>query len=165
MKKYFLIASLFFSLSMFSQDMANFRLYKPFENAEVAIADAVKSAKEQGKHVFIQIGGSWCVWCARFEDYVKSSKSLDSLVNANYVVYHMNYSKENQNEKLLEKYGFPQRFGFPVFLILDGNGKLIHTQNSAYLEAGKSYDFRKVQEFFMHWTRKALDPSEYKAPS
>ena len=44
-------------------------------------------------------------------------------MNANYVVYHLNYSKENYNAKLLTKYNFPQRFGFPVFLILDGEGK------------------------------------------
>ncbi len=116
-----------------AQDMAKFNLYKPAEDAESAIKKDVKEAKSEGKHVFIQIGGNWCVWCARFNDFVNSSKTLDSLVKANYIVYHMNYSKENTNAKLLAKYGFPQRFGFPVFLILDGEGNLIHTQNSAYL--------------------------------
>lgn len=145
-----------------AQDLSKFNLYKPNENAEQAIAKAVKDAKAAGKHVFVQIGGNWCIWCMRFNDFVNNDKSIDSLVKANYVVYHLNYSKENTNSRLLAKYGYPQRFGFPVFLVLDGSGKLLHTQNSGYLESGKSYDEQKVKGFFQDWTRGALDPAQYK---
>src|SRR6188508_892576 len=154
---------LFFSFTVFSQDMKKFNLYKPDEKAETEIANAVGEAKRSGKHVLIQIGGNWCIWCARFHEFVTKDSQLDSLMNANYVVYHLNYSKENYNAKLLTKYNFPQRFGFPVFLILDGEGKLLHTQNSWYLEDGKtSYDREKVKSFFTDWSKKALDPSQYK---
>lgn len=145
-----------------SQDMTKFNLYKPTENATAEIAKAVKEAKASGKHIFIQIGGNWCIWCARFHDFVSTDKSLDSLVKANFVVYHLNYSKENYNKDILAKYGFPQRFGFPVFLVLDAKGKLIHTQNSAYLEEGKWYSKEKVVEFFNQWSPKALTPEQYK---
>ncbi len=148
-------------LQVFSQDMKNFKLYNPAEDAEAGISKAVKEAKTQGKNVFVQIGGNWCIWCARFNDFVKTDKSIDSLVNANYVVYHMNYSEENTNPKLLAKYGFPQRFGFPVFLVLDGSGKLLHTQISSYLEEGKGYSKSNVVGFFKDWTVKALDPKQY----
>ena len=121
---------LFFSVVAISQDMKKFSLYKPDEKAETEITRAVSDAKKSGKHVLIQIGGNWCIWCARFHEFVTKDAQLDSLMNANYVVYHLNYSKENNNAKLLTKYNFPQRFGFPVFLILDGEGKLLHTQNS-----------------------------------
>ena len=148
---------------VFSQDMKKFNLYKPAENAEVKIAEAVKKAKAEKKHVFIQIGGNWCIWCARFNDFVNNDKSLDSMVNSNYVVYHLNHSKENKNTELMAKYEFPQRFGFPVFLILDEKGELLHTQTSWYLEDGKkSYDKEKVAAFFNDWSRKALDPALYK---
>jgi thioredoxin-related protein len=162
MKKIILALSLFICAAAQAQDLSKFNLYKPAEDAEKGIAQAVKEAKAAGKQVFIQIGGNWCIWCMRFNDFVKSDKSIDSLVNASYVVYHLNYSKENTNSKLLAKYGFPQRFGFPVFLVLDGNGKLLHTQNSSYLESGKSYDAGKVKGFFADWTKKALDPAAYK---
>ena len=103
------------------------------------------------------------MWCARFHEFISNDKQIDSLVSANYVVYHLNYSKENYNAKLLAKYGYPQRFGFPVFLILDGDGKLLQTMNSWYLEDGnKSYVKEKVMEFFTDWSTKALDPKAYK---
>ena len=148
--------------SLWSQDMTKFNLYRPQENAVQKIAEAVATAKANKKHLFIQIGGNWCIWCARFEDFVKTDPSIDSVVKANYVVYHLNYSKENYNSAILSKYGFPQRFGFPVFLVINGDGNLIHTQNSAYLEEGKSYSKEKVLEFFNHWTPRALTPDQYK---
>jgi thioredoxin-related protein len=162
MKIFYSIVFSFISLNAISQDMTKFNLYKPAEDAEVEINNAIELAKKEGKHVFIQIGGNWCIWCARFHEYVTNDKSIDSLVNANYVVYQMNYSKENYNAKLLAKYGYPQRFGFPVFLILDQQGKLLHTQNSAYLEKDKGYDRNQVIGFFNDWSPKALLPSQYK---
>jgi thioredoxin-related protein len=164
MKKTFLFAiALFVSTAIFSQDMKKFNLYKPAENAEQKIADAVKQAKKENKHVFVQIGGNWCIWCARFNDFVTTDSTIDSLMKSDYVVYHMNYSPENKNLKALAKYGYPQRFGYPVFLIIDGSGKLLHIQNSAYLEDGKkSYNRNNVIGFFKDWRRAALEPSQYK---
>jgi hypothetical protein len=84
------------------------------------------------------------------------------LFKANYIIAHVNYSKENQNLALLEKLQYPQRFGFPVFLILNEKGERIHTQNSAYLEKGDGYDKGKIVEFLTAWSKSALDPKQYK---
>lgn len=162
MKKIFVFALMLFSTwVVYSQDMTKFNLYNPADDAQKEIESAVKKAKESGKHVMLQIGGNWCVWCARFNDFVTNDQSLDSLLQANYVVYHLNYSKENKNFDILKRYSFPQRFGFPVFLVLNEKGELLHTQNSWYLEAGKGYDKEKVSAFFNDWSKKALDPAQY----
>ena len=160
-KKYLLGLILFISLNVGAQDMKKFNLYKPEENAAKEIEKAVNEAKSAGKHVFIQIGGNWCIWCARFHDFVTKDKSIDSLIQSSYIVYHLNWSKENRNDALMAKYKFPDRFGFPVFLVLDGDGNLIHTQNSAYLEEEQSYSKAKVMEFFRQWTPKALRGTNY----
>lgn len=163
MKKICWVAAIVFSfLSASSQDLTKFKLYKPEENANAAIAAAVKKATDAGKHVMVQIGGNWCIWCARFNEFVTNDKFLDSLVKSNYIVYHLNYSKENTNKDVLTKYAFPQRFGFPVFLVLNEKGELLHTQTSWYLESGKNYDKEKVTAFFNDWAKKAFDPVQYK---
>jgi len=163
MKSIFLsFGILLVSTSVFSQDMTKFHLYKPEDKADEEITKVTKEARDQHKHVFIQIGGNWCIWCARFNDFITNDSKIDSIVKADYIVYHLNYSKENFNSSMLAKYGYPQRFGFPVFLVLNGEGKLIQTQNSWYLEDGKkSYDRDKVVEFFTDWSPAALDPKQY----
>jgi thioredoxin-related protein len=156
----FTICLLNFGLA-FAQD-STFNIYKPSENALIELNKAVKLAKEQKKHVFVQIGGNWCVWCARFYKFTTAYAQIDSLIKADYIVYHLNYSKENKNAQMLQKLGFPQRFGFPVFVILDENGERLNTQNSEYLEQGHSYNKTKVMEFLQNWNVKALDPNQYK---
>jgi len=136
-------------------------LYNPSAVAKQEIADAVDSAAATGKHVFLQIGGNWCVWCLRFNDLVTTNDTLNNYLHANYEVVHVNYSKENKNEEVLASLGFPQRFGFPVFVILDAKGERLHTQSSAYLEEGKGHSAKKVLEFLENWSPKALDPKSY----
>ncbi len=151
---------LFFSSSALGQERKK-DLYHPEANAVQDIASLVEQAKKENKHIILQVGGNWCSWCYLFHDFVQENPEIKKIVEQNYLVYHLNYSKENKNETLLAQYQYPQRFGFPVLLILDTDGKLIHTQNSALLEEGKGYNKKKVSEFFNSWTTKALDPASY----
>lgn len=97
----------------------------------------------------------------RFHKYVHENETIDSTLTANYVFVLLNYSRENKNLDILAELEYPQRFGFPVFVILDDEGKRIHTQNSAYLEKDKSYDEKKVLQFLKHWSPAAVDPENY----
>jgi thioredoxin-related protein len=139
------------------------KLYNPDANAIEDIAYATEKAKAQNKFVLIQAGGNWCSWCIEFARFCKATPKIDSLINSSFVWYHLNYSKENKNSAAFRAYGYPQRFGFPTFIILDGNGRQIHIQNSEYLENGKkSYDEEKVFNFLANWTPNALNPELYK---
>ncbi|MBS1666217.1 MAG: thioredoxin family protein [Bacteroidetes bacterium] len=161
MKNYlFLLLISLIGLKSFSQKTET-KIYDPSADAEKDIALAIKKAKAGNKHVLLQAGGNWCSWCIEFNRFVHADSHIDSLINKCFVVYHLNYSKENENKAIFAKYGYPQRFGFPVFIILDANGNRIHTQNSEYLEQGRSYNKQKVYEFLLQWTPQALSPSLY----
>lgn len=164
MTRLFLFSTIIFiaTLRSAAQDRQPFHVYDPAANATEGIRKAVARAKKENKHVLVQIGGNWCIWCARFDQFSKTDRSVDSVLKRSYVVYHLNYSKENKNLPVLASYGFPQRFGFPVFLVLDKEGKRIHTQNSGYLEDGKGYSSEKVSDFLISWTPDALKPEKYK---
>lgn len=137
------------------------KLYHPNADAKADIAAAVKQAAASHKNVLLQLGGNWCIWCIYFNDLVKADADLDKYLRANYVIVHVNYSPENKNEKVLADLGYPQRFGFPVFVVLDDKGNRLHTQNSAYLEEGKGHSKAKVMEFFQNWSPAAIDPKSY----
>ena len=137
-------------------------IYNPQANAAAEMQQAIKTAKAQNKHVLLQIGGNWCSWCIKFHNLTTTDVQLDSALRANYVVLKINHSKENQNLEVLQKLDYPQRFGFPVFVVLDGEGKRLHTQNSAYLEEDKGYSKKKILEFLGHWSKPALEPERYK---
>lgn len=161
MKSILIILTLIISLEFYAQEN-KISIYNPDADAKKEIEEAIIKAKTENKHVFIQIGGNWCPWCIKFHNFVSEDKELDSLLNANYIVVKMNYDKEHKNEELLKRFEYPQRFGFPVFVILDSEGRRIHTQNSGLLEKDKSYDKDNVKMFFKHWTLTAIDPNSYK---
>jgi thioredoxin-related protein len=128
------------------------KIYNPDADAKAEVAAAVAKAAADGKHVFLQIGGNWCPWCVKFHTMITENAKLDSLVKANYEVVKVNFSKENFNHELLATLGYPQRFGFPVFVILDGKGNVLHTQDSWYLEQEKTYSPEKVEHLFKMWS-------------
>ena len=156
------IATAFFMMFTFVAIAQKSTLYNPEANAKMDIENALKKAKAEHKFVLLQGGGNWCPWCIEFYRSCTADKQIDSIINANFVWYHLNYSKENKNEDLFKKYDYPQRFGFPIFVILNEKGERIHTQNSEYLEDGKkSYDKKKVISFLQNWSPAALDPAKY----
>ena len=143
----------------FSQDQT--KLYKPDADAKAELKSSIAKAKAESKHVLIQLGGNWCPWCIKFHQFATTEAKVDSIIKADYIYMLLNYSKENKNLDVLKSLQNPQRFGYPVFVILDGNGKLLHTQDSGLLELDKGYDARKVITFLKGWNVAALDPKSY----
>jgi thioredoxin-related protein len=150
---------IFLMLALLCYATAFTQVYFPNANAEKDIATAIKQAQLQNKHVLVVGGGNWCKWCIEFDKFRRTDKEIDSTIKANYILVKLNYSRENYNAKLYKKYGNPQRFGFPVFLILDKNGNRIHTQNSTYFEDGRNNVYNKalLWQFLQQWSYKAVN--------
>lgn len=138
------------------------KIYNPEADAAADIQKAISLAQKQDKHVLLQVGGNWCPWCIKLHKYFESEAEINKLIKDNYIFKVVNYSKENKNYKVMEQLGFPQRFGFPVLVVLDSKGNRLHTQNSGNLENGSGYDFKKVKSFLYNWRSEALNPINYK---
>lgn len=137
---------------MFSQ-VEEIRIYDPEANAREDIAKAVSQAKAENKHVLLQIGGNWCPWCVKLHGFESDDTQIDSLLKADYIRVMVNIPKERDKRdyELLASMGNPQRFGFPVLVILNQEGERIHTQDSWFLEQDKSYNREKLIHFFKMW--------------
>lgn len=136
------------------------KVYDETADPMVQISKAVQNAGKDGRFVICQVGGNWCRWCLMFADFVAKDAELTQFIDENFVFIHSNYNpRERAGEKTLEmlkKLGNPERFGFPVFVVMDQNGKVIHTQDSSFLEEGNGYSRDKVARFFQNWTPKAV---------
>jgi Highly conserved protein containing a thioredoxin domain len=131
-------------------------IYDDKADAMNQIQTATEQAQREGKHVLCQVGGNWCPWCLRFAAFAEADSAVHATLEKDFVYIHVNWSKENKNPEAMQYLGNPARFGFPVFVILDNEGKPIHIQNSAYLEEGKGYSEAKVVEFLKAWTPEAV---------
>ena len=139
---------------------ANAQLKKVYDesiNPLEQIDKALVQATEQGKFVICQVGGNWCPWCLRFADFITKDEEIAKVIDENFVYIHVNYNPRNSSDEardkaMLQQLGNPGRFGYPVFVVLDTKGNVIHIQDSSFLEEGKGYNKEKVLRFFNAWT-------------
>ncbi len=140
------------------------KVYDESINPDIQISEAVSQAASDGKFVVAQLGGNWCKWCIRFAKFIDADPELKQLVDDNFEFIHVNYNPRNPEANAdeaatlaaLKRLGNPVRFGFPVLVVLDSEGNVIHTQDSSFLESGEGYDKEKVKRFFETWTPEAV---------
>ena len=140
------------------------KVYDEDINPTLQIDQAVARAKAGGKFVVCQVGGNWCPWCLRFADFITNDTAISNVIGESFEYIHVNYNprksegeaKAGQAAALMKRLGNCGRFGFPVFVVLDGDGKVIHIQDSSFLEEGQGYNQEKVLRFFRNWTPKAV---------
>lgn len=144
------------SLALYAQKTTA-QVYDETLNAMSQLDDAVVQAQTTNRYVLAQVGGNWCPWCLRFALFADTNQAVHQLFEKNFVYIHVNYSSVNKNLEAMKRLGNPGRFGYPVFVILDGDGKVVHIQSSAYLEEGKGYSEKKVVDCFANWTKDAVN--------
>ena len=139
------------------------KVYDEQVNPLEQIDQAVARAASEGKFVICQVGGNWCPWCLRFADFITNDSTINKMIEDNYVYIHVNYRPNTKDEakkalgkQMLKRLGNPARFGFPVFVVLDSEGNVIHIQDSVFLEEGKGYNKDRTIQFFKNWTPAAL---------
>jgi len=126
--------------------------YDPKADPFADLAKTVAKARSAKKRILIEVGGQWCSWCHRMHAFFDSNAPLRKFRDDNFVVFQVNFSEENKNEKFLARY--PKIDGYPHIFVLDANGQLLHSQNTGDLEKGKGYDLEKFTAFLQTWAPK-----------
>lgn len=150
-----LLVSFIIGTAVYAQEK-NQNIYKAVTNFDPArnpvqdVNDAVAEAERSNRRIILDVGGNWCIWCHRIDNFIEENKDLSDLLHKNFVVVKINYSPENKNEKFLS--GYPKIPGYPHFFVLGENGKFIHSQDTGKLEKGKGYDKAKFIAFLEKWT-------------
>ena len=139
-------------LLLFAQISLAQGLASKFDPARDAVADvalAVATAKAQRKQVMVDVGGEWCSWCHILDRFVSTNADVKKLVDDHYVWVKVNWSPKNKNEALLSRW--PKFTGYPHLFVLDGDGRIVHSQDTGDLEAGKDYDKDKMLAFLRQY--------------
>lgn len=125
------------------------------------IEQAVSKASNNQKNIIVQLGGNWCIWCLRFADFISKDADIKSTIDKSYEYIHVNIPRRGTPqyeaaEPLQKRLNNAGRFGYPVLVVLNPFGKVLHIQDSSFLESGNTYDHAKVLRFLKNWTPEAL---------
>ena len=154
------LAVAMFAMTANAQEQTSLKkVYNEDINPMEQIDQAIVQARNEGKFVICQVGGNWCPWCLRFAEFITTDSTINAVIEQNFVYIHVNYHPRKATEwsaAMMKRLNNPGRFGFPVFVVLDEQGNVLHIQDSSFLEEGKGYNKEKVLRFFQNWTPKAV---------
>jgi ketosteroid isomerase-like protein len=104
----------------------NVNLYSEPREAEAELKTALAKAAAEHKRVLVMFGGNWCYDC-HVLDTTFHSKDFAPLVNANYVVVHINIGEDGKdNGELAARLGVALDRGVPSLGVLDPDGRVVY---------------------------------------
>lgn len=114
------------------------------------LAAALEIARSTNRRVIVDVGGEWCTWCHILDRLFSTNAELKRVRDHGFVWLKVNFSSENRNQGFLRRW--PKIPGYPHLFVLDGDGRLLHSQETAVLEDGKSYDVGAMRAFLVKWS-------------
>lgn len=146
-----LIVGFILPVLVFAQDKLPAYSYK-YDPGRDAIADgiaALELAKRSNRRVLIEVGGNWCSWCHRLDDYLTKNREVREMLHKYFVLLKVNYSEENYNEAFLKV--FPKPPGYPHMYITDNNGGILYSKDTAELLEKNNYSSKLFLSFLNKW--------------
>lgn len=129
----------------------NPHLYPAPAEARSELKSAEQRARGAGKRVLVVFGANWCYDC-HVLDATLRSPSFAPLVNANYIVVHINIGDEGKdNNDLAAGMGVNLDKGVPSLAVLDGSGKVIVAQRNGEFESATRIGPNDVRGFLQKW--------------
>lgn len=90
---------------------------------QISLDEAVAKAKAENKLVFIDVYTDWCAPCKLMSQQIFPMKELGDYFNPKFISLQLNGEKNDDGKALVSKYKIS---AYPTFIILDGNGNMIH---------------------------------------
>ena len=125
-------------------------IYPDSGQARADIAAALKTAAATHRRIVLDFGGNWCGDCKVLDIYMHDDKNR-ALVDANFVVVHVNVGHFDANLDLAEKYEIPLKRGVPALAVLSENGRLLYSQKNGEFESMRRMESASLTEFLVHW--------------
>ena len=153
--KFFVLAAVL-ALGVGNALAANRQIYPDPGQAKADLAAALKTAASTHKRVLLDFGGDWCGDCQMLDIYFHDATNLP-ILEANFVLVHVNIGHMDANVEIAEKYGVPLHKGVPALAVLDGNGALLYSQKTGEFEDMRHMESGAVTKFLLQW--KPVEPT------
>ncbi len=125
-------------------------IYPAAANAKTQLNEALVAARTAHKRIILDFGGNWCTDCHVLDIYFHDATN-GPLLQAHFVLVHINIGRLNENLDIADRYHIPLRKGVPALAVLGENGELLYSQGSGEFEAMRAMRSSAVTEFLLHW--------------
>jgi thioredoxin 1 len=138
------------AIAPWTANAAGREIYPASEQARADLAAGLRVAAAQHKHVLIDFGGDWCGDCQVLDLYLHDPVNKP-LLDANYVLVHVNVGHMDQNQEIAARYQVPLAKGVPALAVLDERGGLLYSQRSGEFAPMRRMESSAVTSFLLQW--------------
>jgi thioredoxin 1 len=129
----------------------NPELYSDPQEGETELKAASAVAAQEHKRVLVVFGANWCYDCHVLDTTFRSPE-FAPLVDANYVVVHINVGEEGKdNQKLAARLGVALDRGIPSLGVLEADGRVVVAQTHGEFESTVKIGPEDVRAFLEKW--------------
>jgi thiol-disulfide isomerase/thioredoxin len=140
------------AFAVFPARSAERDIYPAPDQAKIELAAALAASAATHKRVILDFGGNWCPDCRALDLYFHDSANRP-ILEANYILVHVNIGRVNENLDIAERYQIPLRKGVPALAVLGERGELLYSQKSGEFEAMRGMQSSAVTDFLIRWKR------------
>ena len=126
----------------------NPQLYPTNANAVEEIHEAVAKAGKEHKRILLVFGGNWCMDCHVLDNAFHRPR-IAPLLNANFLVVHVDVGEYTKNLDLAEKYHVDLKKGVPSIAVLNTTGGLLYSTSE--FEKARVLSEEDVLQFLNEW--------------
>jgi thioredoxin 1 len=127
-------------------------IYPAVDQAKSDLTAALAAAAATHKRVILDFGGNWCPDCHVLDRYFHDSANKP-LLDANYILVHVNIGHLNENLDIAQRYQIPLRKGVPALAVIGEHGELLYSQRTGEFEAMRGMQSSAVTDFLTRWMR------------
>jgi len=125
-------------------------IYPDPAQAHADLAAALKQAAATHKRVIVDFGGNWCGDCHVLDMYFHNAEN-QPILDANYILVHVNVGHYDANLDLAQRYGIPLEKGVPALVVLSETGKVLLSQKSGEFESMRRLQPSTITSFLVQW--------------
>jgi thiol:disulfide interchange protein len=126
----------------------NPQLYPANANATEEIREATVAAGKGHKRILLVFGGNWCMDCHVLDNAFHQPR-IAPLLNANFLVVHVDIGQYDKNLELAKKYHVDLEKGVPAIAVLNMNGGLLYSTSE--FEKARVLSEEDVVQFLNAW--------------
>jgi len=124
--------------------------FDPSRDPAADVREAAKTAMASHKRILLDVGGEWCIWCRRLHQTFQTDAAVRAKLADSCVLVMIDVNTRDgawRNTEVDRRYGNPTRFGIPVLVVLDADGRILATKDTGELEDGNHHSPAKILAF------------------
>jgi thioredoxin 1 len=145
-----LVLAALLSLAAGTANSAAHDIYPDSSQARADLAAALKAAATTHRRILLDFGGNWCGDCQVLDLYFHDARNKP-ILDANFVLVHINIGYMDTNLDIAEQYGVPVQKGVPALAVLSERGVLLYSQKEGQFNAMRTMQSSAVTEFLVKW--------------